>query len=194
MLDPRTRDVVTSFRTEHPVSASASEPDGDGGGACAAGGAAPEVTDRLLPISIQFGALVTMDLKDVTARLEQLHDAIGWGLSPQLYAVFADGSWLQLSEGDPYDMLEDFAQCPDLDAEAVALTCEGWAAPYGISVRPSVHPARRRVRSVVSVGRSGERWSAIRQQGDDVLVTAHGAGPLFEAMAQLWGVDGPAAA
>lgn len=99
--------------------------------------------------------------------------------------------------GDPYKATEQAAHQMPTDADAVILTCAGWAAPQDDddpqpNTPPSLHPKRKRCALVVA--RTLTRTppaiiSALALTGDDDIKTNDGTGtgtaPLADAINQL---------
>lgn len=145
------------------------------------------------------------DLAHLAADLEALvHDTTSWFEPPRLYGLGrADVAslralpatrrrwWLQLAEGDPYDFLDLVAVDED-DCDALALVACGWAFPPDDPAtwtgRPSEHPRRLRVRTVVVVSPDGRQCAAVRQHRDHdpVSLEADGEGALLRALQRVW--------
>jgi hypothetical protein len=125
------------------------------------------------------------DLRMTTLALEAEHERLGWGLPARLYGISAGLTWVQVDEGEPYDIVELFTLLPDEDFIAVALVVEGWAAPPGTHL-PSRHPCRERIRTAVSVGRDGGHVSVLRRKGRTAEVVEGGQGALMERLLSLW--------
>jgi hypothetical protein len=139
----------------------------------------------------------------------------GWHDPPRLYGLVAGAvrrqprllraggrSWRPLAEGDPYCFLDAIRVRND-EVPALALVACGWAFPperpeewHG---RPSTHPRRIRVRTVVVVTPDGRQCSAIdRRDTGAVIVDDRGEGPMMRALMNAWSavsvVDPPPAA
>jgi hypothetical protein len=139
----------------------------------------------------------------------------GWHEPPQLYGLVPDAArrgsgllpaggrrWQRLAEGDPYRFL-DAVHVRNDEVPALALIACGWAFPpdrpeewHG---RPSTHPRRVRVRTVVVVTPDGRQCSAIeRRDTGGVIVDDRGEGPMMRALMGAWSsvsvVDPPPAA
>ena len=125
------------------------------------------------------------DLILTTLALEASLDRQGWGGPARLYGIDPDHTWVQVDEGEPYAIVELFTLLPGEDFVAVALVCEGWAAPPD-GRRPSRHPKRARVRTVVAVARDGGRVSVMRRHGEAAEVIDGGSGALMERLLALW--------
>lgn len=135
-----------------------------------------------------------------------------WRASSRLFGIFvpppgeapwrdpsgeAEPTWWCVAEGDPYDFL-DWVRVDDT-VDAVALAVTGWAfppeAPETWRGRPSQHPQRVRVRSVVVVTADGRQCAAIRRRDSgDLLVDSTGEGPMMRALLSVWGRQGGCAA
>ena len=95
--------------------------------------------------------------------------------------------------GDPYDAAKEAARQMPTDADAVLLTCAGWAAPQNDddpqpNTPPSLHPNRQRVCLVVTHHLdTRETVSAIKFAAKRNIITDHGHahGSLAEAVQQL---------
>ena len=98
--------------------------------------------------------------------------------------------------GDPYKAAEQAAHKMPTDADAVLLTCAGWAAPNDDdqpnNIPPSQHPKRLRCALVVArtlTRKTPALVSALALTGDDDIKTnddtGTGTGPLADAMNQL---------
>jgi hypothetical protein len=124
------------------------------------------------------------DLTITALALEASHDRLGWGLPARLYGIAADHTWVQVDEGEPYAIVELFTLLPGEDYVAVALVCEGWAAPPDAG-RPSRHPKRERIRTVVAVARDGGRTSVLRRLGGQPEVIDGGKGELMERLLSI---------
>jgi hypothetical protein len=125
------------------------------------------------------------DLTRTALALEASHDRLGWGLPARLYGIAADQTWVQVDEGEPYVIVELFTLLPGEDFVAVALVCEGWAAPLGTR-RPSRYPGRERIRTVVAVARDGRRTSVLRRMGGQPEVIDGGQGELMDRLVAIW--------
>lgn len=93
------------------------------------------------------------------------------------------------SGGDVYDVLDRAAVLTPTEANAIAVTTCGWAAPTDDNdTAPSLHPERQRV-CLVSVHHidTGETVSAIRFAARREIVTDHGQahGTLADAVTEL---------
>jgi hypothetical protein len=135
-----------------------------------------------------------------------------WRAPSRLYGVFlpppgkapwrdpsgeGEPTWWCVAEGDPYDFL-DWVRVDD-SVDALALAVTGWAfppeAPETWHGRPSQHPQRVRVRSVVAVTPDGRQCAAIRRKDtDDLMVDTSGEGPMMRALLGVWGEPGGRAA
>jgi hypothetical protein len=145
------------------------------------------------------------DLAHLAADLEaEVHDLGSWFDAPRLYGLSSadvacvrsipaarDRFWLQLAEGDPYDFL-DRVSVDEVEFPTLALVAHGWAFPpddpaswFG---RPSEHPRRLRVRTVVVVVPDGRQCAAVRQRrdGDPVSLETDGQGGLLRALQRVW--------
>jgi len=97
--------------------------------------------------------------------------------------------------GDPYTATEQAAHKMPTDADAVLLTCAGWAAPTDddeTPTAPSLHPKRKRCALVVArtlTRKTPAIVSALALTGDDDIKTnddtGTGTGPLADAINQL---------
>lgn len=97
--------------------------------------------------------------------------------------------------GDPYKATEQAAHKMPTDADAVLLTCAGWAAPTDddeTPTAPSLHPKRKRCALVVArtlTRKTPAIVSALALTGDDDIKTnddtGTGTGPLADAINQL---------
>jgi hypothetical protein len=137
---------------------------------------------------IAVAEALTLDMSDLTVTtlaLEASHDRLGWGGVARLYGIKPDHTWVQVDEGDPYRIVEEFTELPGEGFIAVALACEGWAAPPGTG-RPSRYPKRQRIRTVVTVTRDGGRVCVIRRRGEAASVTEGGAGMLMDRLLAVW--------
>lgn len=89
--------------------------------------------------------------------------------------------------GDPYAALHTAGQqCPS-DADAILLTCTGWAAPNDDNnTPPSQHPQRQRIALVVAqtlTRKKPARLSVVAFPGkQETETTGDGHGPLAEAI------------
>jgi hypothetical protein len=117
--------------------------------------------------------------------LEAEHERLGWGLPARLFGIQPDLTWVQVDEGDPYDLVELFTLLPGEDFTAVALVVEGWAGPPD-GTRPSRHPRRQRIRTLVAVPRRGEHVAVLRRQGGRAEVVPGGSGALMERLLAIW--------
>jgi hypothetical protein len=125
------------------------------------------------------------DLVVTALALEASYHSNGWGRPARLYGIGADQTWVQADEGDPHAIVERFTMLPGEEFVAIALVCEGWAAPPGGS-RPSRHPQRCRVRIAAVVSRDGSRISVLRRKDEGVQVIEGGGGALMDRLARLW--------
>ena len=112
-----------------------------------------------------------------------------------------DGSvrFVAVAEGEAYELVRTVAPLAMRHHEALALVTEGWAAPLPPTgdedadpspIRPSRHPARRRVRVTTVALETGAIGTALRWLGPDEASVDPGpvAGPLAEALGQACGV------
>jgi hypothetical protein len=112
-----------------------------------------------------------------------------------------DGSvrFVAIAEGEAYELVRTVAPLAMHHHEALALVTEGWAAPLPPAgdedgdltlIRPSRHPARRRVRVTTVALETGAIGTALRWLGGDEGAVDPGpvAGPLAEALGQACGV------
>ncbi len=91
-----------------------------------------------------------------------------------------------IGEGEPYEIL---AEASEPDALATVVATEAWTWPDDLPEeervgRPSEHPRRVEVRSVIAVTRAGTIVTAMRPRGGEPVVEFDGGGPLVEAMRQ----------
>ena len=110
------------------------------------------------------------------------------GVGPYVYLAQPGGLLMEIAVDDAYEMLADL----ELPAPTIALglVVEGWAAPFrsdAVSIRPSQHPERMRVRTTTVIGRSGE-YSVLRYAGVDEPTAIDGPleGDLAVAMRYCW--------
>ena len=98
--------------------------------------------------------------------------------------------------GDPYKAAKDAAHKMPDDADAVVLTCAGWAAPRdddsNDNTPPSLDPKRRRCALVVArtlTRKKPATVNAIALTGEPEIITTTdddtGTGPLADAMNEL---------
>ena len=87
-------------------------------------------------------------LTTTTLALEASQHRMGWGHPARLFGITPAFTWVQVDEGDPYDIVGLFTLLPGEDFVAVALVVEGWAAPRTAPV-PAAIPAGNG---------SGPRW------------------------------------
>ena len=120
-----------------------------------------------------------------TLALEASQDRHGWGHPARLFGIEPAHTWVQVDEGQPYDLVERFTLFPGEDLVAVALVVEGWASPPD-GPQPSRHPKRERVRTVVAVGRDGDHVAVLRRQGGPAEVMPDGQGALMEKLLAIW--------
>lgn len=98
--------------------------------------------------------------------------------------------WERLAVGDPYAFLDEVEVDPDR-TPALALVVNGWASPSDgrlPGVRPSRHPDRMRVRSVVVVTPDGRQMTALRRRGAgaEPWLDGSGDGPMMRALQWVW--------
>ena len=98
--------------------------------------------------------------------------------------------WERLAIGDPYAFLDEVEVDPDR-TPALALVVNGWASPSDgrlPGVRPSRHPDRMRVRSVVVVTPDGRQMTALRRRGAgaEPWLDGSGDGPMMRALQWVW--------
>ena len=109
--------------------------------------------------------------------------------------------FVAVAEGEAYELVRTVAPLAIHHHEALALVTEGWAAPLPPSgdedanpslLRPSRHPARRRVRVTTVALETGAIGTALRWLGADEGAVDPGpvAGPLAEALGQACAVSG----
>ncbi len=107
--------------------------------------------------------------------------------------------FVAVAEGEAYELVRTVAPLAMHHHEALALVTEGWAAPLPPAgdedappslVRPSRHPARRRVRVTTVALETGAIGTALRWLSGDAGAVDPGpvAGPLAEALGQACGV------
>ncbi len=125
------------------------------------------------------------DLTLTALALEASHERLGWGLPARLYGIGAGHTWTQVDEGEPYEIVDLFTVLPGEDFVAVALVTEGWAGPLD-GGRPSRHPRRHRVRTVVAVGRDGAHVSVLRRRGATAEIVEGGQGALMDRLLAIW--------
>ena len=80
-----------------------------------------------------------------TLALEANQHRMGWGHPARLFGITPSFTWVQVDEGDPYEIVGLFTLLPGEDFVAVALVVEGWAAPPS-GLGPHRRPRRQRVR------------------------------------------------
>ena len=125
-------------------------------------------------------------LTTTTLALEASQERLGWGHRARLFGITPAFTWVQVDEGDPYDIVSLFTLLPGEDFVAVALVVEGWASPPD-GVRPRRHPRRRRVRTTVAVDRAGGNVAIVRARGGEAeIMPPGGKGALMEELLQLW--------
>jgi hypothetical protein len=108
-----------------------------------------------------------------------------------------DGSvrFVAVAEGDAYELVRTVAPLAIHHHEALALVTEGWAAPLPPAgdecatsslLRPSRHPARRRVRVTTVALETGAIGTALRWLDGDEAAVDPGpvAGPLAEVLGE----------
>ena len=114
-------------------------------------------------------------LTTTTLALEASQHRMGWGHPARLFGITPSFTWVQVDEGDPYDIVGLFTLLPGEDFVAVALVVEGWAAPPDGPV-PAAIPAgngpdrgggrpRRRLRRRRPSARRRARGDAARRHG-----------------------------
>jgi hypothetical protein len=125
-------------------------------------------------------------LTTTTLALEATQDRLGWDQPARLFGITPSFTWIQVDEGDPYDIVDLFTLLPGEDFVAVALVVEGWASPPG-GPMPRHHPRRERVRTVVAVPRTGEQVAVVRRRGaEPEVMPPGGTGALMEELEQVW--------
>lgn len=112
----------------------------------------------------------------------------GWDATPVLMARMPDeGDEMVfdiLGEGDPYEIIEG---SDTTGASALVISLEGWAWPTDLpeserTGRPSEHPDRVELRSVLAVTGTGESFTLTRERGGEPIIEHDCHGPLAEAM------------
>ncbi len=91
--------------------------------------------------------------------------------------------WSGVARELPGDM------CPPDDCRAIAMESGGWSAPMDDVnewFRPSLHPARRRMRSTVLVYGDGIDVSVLRQGADEPQLLRGGVGLVLDLMRSCW--------
>jgi hypothetical protein len=128
---------------------------------------------------------VKQRLSILALALDDEHERLGWGQPPCLYGIPEDLTWTRLDEGEPYTMLDLFELLPDEAYVALALVCEGWAAPIdGAVTRPSRHPRRQRIRTVAIADASGVYVTSLRRRGRPAELLDDGEGRLLARLLQ----------
>jgi hypothetical protein len=117
--------------------------------------------------------------------LEASHERLGWGSPGRLYGIARAGTWAQLDEGAPYDIVDRFTPLPGEDLVAVALVCEGWCTPVDREDGRSRRGGRHRLRAAVLVSRAGDRVSVLRRCGGQPRVVGAGHGALMDRLLAL---------
>jgi hypothetical protein len=117
--------------------------------------------------------------------LESGQHRLGWDQPARLFGIMSDHTWVQVDEGDPYDLVELFSLLPGESFVAVALVVEGWGSPPG-RARPSRHPRRQRLRVTVAVARDGSHVSLLRRRGGKAEVVPGGDGELMGRLLTIW--------
>ena len=125
-------------------------------------------------------------LTTTTLALEASQHRMGWGHRARLFGITPSFTWVQVDEGDPYDIVGLFTLLPGEDYVAVALVVEGWAAPPK-GPQPRRHPRRKRVRTAVAVDRAGAYVAVVRaRDGEPEVMPPGGTGALMEELLQVW--------
>src|SRR5262245_54960595 len=125
-------------------------------------------------------------LTATTLALEADQHRLGWNQPARLFGITPSFTWIQVDEGDPYDIVDLFTLLPGEDFVAVALVVEGWASPPG-GPMPRHHPRRQRVRTAVTVPRTGDHVAVVRRRGaEPEVMPPGGTGALMEELEQVW--------
>jgi hypothetical protein len=124
-------------------------------------------------------------LMATTLALESCQHRLGWDQPARLFGIASDHTWVQVDEGDAYDVVELFSLLPGESFVAVALVVEGWGSPPGRS-RPSRHPRRERLRVTVAVARDGSHVSLLRRRGGEPEPVPGGDGELMGRLLTIW--------
>ncbi len=124
-------------------------------------------------------------LMATTLALESCQHRLGWNQPARMFGIAADHTWVQVDEGDPYDLVELFSLLPGETFVAVALVVEGWGSPPG-RARPSRHPRRERLRVTVAVARDSSHVSLLRRRGAEPEVMPDGGGELMGRLLTIW--------
>lgn len=122
----------------------------------------------------------------------------GWDMPPMVLTLEAvdtdpvtdDGTGAEaltyriIGTGDPYEILDGLDAS---DAQAVLVAFEMWAWPPDLPEteqvgRPSEHPDRIEIRSLVARTRDHETMSVIRVRGEKPYMTRDVEGPLYDAL------------
>jgi len=128
--------------------------------------------------------------------MEAWLESRGWDEPPIVMALLRiEGPELEyavLGEGDPYEILIEAAPT---SASLLLVAAEMWAWPPDLpeseqAGRPSEHPDRVEIRSVVALDQSGQTIGVVRQRGEAPFVERSCSGTLVDAMgAALAGAD-----
>lgn len=120
--------------------------------------------------------------------MEAWLESRGWDEPPIVMALSRiEGPELEyavLGEGDPYEIL---AETAPPSASMLLVAAEMWAWPPDLPEseqvgRPSEHPDRVEIRSVVALDHSGQTIGVVRQRGEEPFVEPSCSGPLVDAM------------
>jgi hypothetical protein len=124
-------------------------------------------------------------LTATTLALEAFQHRLGWNQPARLFGITPAFTWVQVDEGDAYDIVGLFTLLPGEDFVAVALVVEGWAAPPDRR-RPARHPRRHRVRTTVAVDRNGGHVAVVRRRDGEPELMPGGSGALMDELLHIW--------
>ena len=126
-------------------------------------------------------------LTTTTLALEASQHRLGWGHPARLFGITPAFTWVQVDEGDPYDIVGLFTLLPGEDFVAVALVVEGWAAPPdGPRPRPPSPPASGCGRRWPSTAPAPASPSSGQRDGEPEVMPPGGTGALMEQLLQVW--------
>lgn len=149
----------------------------------------------------QDDGILILSLLATEAWLEER----GWDSPPLVLALIAQGddeaapsgssstqtlAYAVIGEGEPYEILAN-GFVPD--ALAILVAAEAWGWPEDLPDeerlgRPSHHPRRVELRTVLAVTRARTVLSVTRARGSEPVVDVGGTGPLIDAMGRALGV------